>query len=136
MSYCRWSCDDFRCDLYVYESIDGGYRSHAASMRYAGECPRLPKLSDIHGQQDVEPRRLAIEAWVEASRRQRWWLEQAVLVPIGLPHDGESFHDGTLTGLLVRLVELARIGYRIPSYVFQRIRDEIAYQAEVAKVAA
>lgn len=25
MSYCRWSTDDFKCDLYIYEDVAGGW---------------------------------------------------------------------------------------------------------------
>ena len=29
MSYCRWSCDSFRCDIYAYEA-HGGWTIHVA----------------------------------------------------------------------------------------------------------
>lgn len=36
MSYCRWSTDDFTCDLYCYESSEG-YVTHVASYKDSRE---------------------------------------------------------------------------------------------------
>jgi len=36
MSYCRWSSDDFRCDLYCYADIGGGYTTYVAKVRFLG----------------------------------------------------------------------------------------------------
>lgn len=32
MSYCRWSSDDYQCDIYAYEAEDG-FVVHVASSR-------------------------------------------------------------------------------------------------------
>lgn len=134
MSYVRWSCDDHRSDVYVYEHYQGGYVTHVAGRRYVGECPRMPQLADIPVMEGAE-RTAAISAWVEANKVQRAWLTQAALEDIGLPHDGESFVDATRSGLLVRLLNLRAVGYRVPAFVFDRIRWEIEYRREAAQVA-
>ena len=28
MSYCRWSSDNFQCDVYCYADVSGGYTTH------------------------------------------------------------------------------------------------------------
>ncbi len=33
MSYCRFSSDDFQCDVYVYEDVSGGWTTHVAGNR-------------------------------------------------------------------------------------------------------
>jgi hypothetical protein len=33
MSYCRWSSNDFQCDVYVYEDVAGGWTTHVACNR-------------------------------------------------------------------------------------------------------
>ena len=43
MSYRRWSSDDFQCDVYVYESVAGGFVTHVAANRvvFKDELPAL-----------------------------------------------------------------------------------------------
>jgi hypothetical protein len=36
MSYCRWSCDDFRSDVYTYAHIDGTWTTHVAGQTRNG----------------------------------------------------------------------------------------------------
>lgn len=33
MTYCRWSDDSFRCDLYCYQDTSGGWTTHVALYR-------------------------------------------------------------------------------------------------------
>ena len=42
MSYCRWSSDDFQCDVYVYESVAGGFVTHVAANRVVFRMNCLP----------------------------------------------------------------------------------------------
>lgn len=37
MSYCRWSSDNFECDLYCYSDVNGGYTTHVAGRRRQGD---------------------------------------------------------------------------------------------------
>src|SRR5687767_6611694 len=39
MSYCRWSTDDFQCDLYCYEDVSGGFTTHVAGRRKIWDAP-------------------------------------------------------------------------------------------------
>lgn len=51
MSYCRFSTDDFRSDIYCYESIEG-YQIHVAAFRYVLAEPMSPKI-DLLSNVDV-----------------------------------------------------------------------------------
>lgn len=42
MSYCRWSTDDFLCDLYIYEHYEGFWAIHVASIRRVYHKPLPP----------------------------------------------------------------------------------------------
>ena len=115
MSYCRWSSDDFACDLYCYES-DYGYVTHVASSRVVGPVPPLPSAQEfIHGDADT------IAA---AFKAQHDYLGIAGREDIGLPHDGETFVDDALDEFEARLRELRSLGYRFPDYVFDIIAEE------------
>lgn len=114
MAYCRFSTDDFLCDLYCYEDIRGGFTTHVAALKvvYAEPLPPVCPIEDF--------------GW--------WWLRhQKVMqmhktadkVPIGLPHDGETFNDDTLEEFIDRLLMLKEAGYRFPEDVIEAVREEI-----------
>jgi len=42
MSYCRWSTDDFQCDLYCYGDCSGGFTTHVACNKVIFKEP-LPE---------------------------------------------------------------------------------------------
>jgi hypothetical protein len=116
MSYCRWSSDDHKCDVYVYEHCDGGYVTHVASKRYTADtpCPTTPK----------EWGTMPTELFADALAAQRTWLDAATLVPIGLPHDGESFSDDTPGECAARLESLRALGYIVPQYAIDALKEE------------
>lgn len=110
MSYCRWSTDNYGCDIYAYES-DGGYETHVASLRVDGEVPPLNWDT--------------AEALFETLQAQNDYLDTATRSSIGGPFDGESFTEPTLEGFLERLLELRRAGYKFPDSVITEIQMEI-----------
>lgn len=44
MSYCRWSSNDFQCDLYCYEDINGGWTTHIAGSKLIPREPLPPEI--------------------------------------------------------------------------------------------
>jgi hypothetical protein len=114
MSYCRWSSDDFQCDLYVYEHVDGYYVTWVAPSRYAFKEP-LP-----------DPVPWKDDGWVARENKVDEMVETADRVPTGGPHDGEEFHDKYLPELKERLLTLRGMGYKFPDYALERIDHEIA----------
>lgn len=124
MSYCRWSSDDFKCDLYCYES-DRGYTTHVAGNRVVGDVPHLDWtiLTADSGAQE----------FADQYKKQMDWLETAKREPIGLPHAGESFYDPDLESFLATVTMLRDEGYHVPTHVLDTIREEILDEAKEAK---
>ena len=122
MSYCRWSTDSFQCDLYCYEDASGGWTTHVAGNRVVGDPPREDWSLLGQGEEGGKAFFKQHEALMD-------WLDTAERKPIGLPHDGESFNDGTLEAFRERLVMLRAAGYRFPDHVFESVDEEIAEAA-------
>jgi len=113
MSYCRWSSDDFRCDVYVYEDVCGGWTTHVAGNRIVGEIPRVPDIT-------TAPQ----DEWARAYQKQTAFLDGAKHEPIGGPHDGETFNDPSPSECADRLDSLRADGYTVPQHAIDELRDE------------
>ena len=111
MSYCRFSSDTFRCDIYAYLGWSG-YTIHVAANRIVGDVPPLLL--------DADPKE-----FMRAYERQRAFLTTARHEDITLPHAGETFVEDTLEDFERRLLYLREIGYRFPDHVLDEIRDEM-----------
>lgn len=112
MSYCRWSDMGFMCDVYVYESVMGCWTTHVAKSRIKEAAP---------GHDLSSP-----ERFKETYEAQRRHLETVERAPIGLPHDGETFHDETPGDCAKRLRELMALGYIVPQYAIDALEAEHA----------
>jgi hypothetical protein len=119
MSYCRWSTDNFGCDLYCYADVSGGWTTHVAGNRHIGDIPKLPPLA-------ICKTREGADQWVRACKVQSDWLATAARRPIGGPHDGATFNDGTIFDFKARLLMLREAGYRFPDNVLAAVEEEIA----------
>lgn len=117
MSYCRWSSDNWNCDLYCYEDCHGGWTTHVAGQKKhhpdGKPCPEYVI--------DKGP-----EVFRDTYMAQQAWLDECVHKPIGLPHDGESFNDPDLESFKARLLYLRGVGYSFPDYVLEAVDEEIA----------
>ena len=120
MSYCRWSSDNFHCDLYCYQS-DQGYVTHVARTRITSY---LPKPSSSKWITKI-PLRLGWPIWWLRLWYWNWWMEKATRTPIDLPHDGENFLNEDLDGFLRTLLHLRRAGYRFPAHVIEAVLEEL-----------
>lgn len=119
MSYCRWSTQGFRCDLYCYEDSRGGWTTHVASKKTVPDPPEeLPMPSNKDGPE--------WEAWLANHKAIRDYLDVAERAPLGGPHDGATFNDPTLEAFRSRLLSLRQDGYRFPDSVLQEVDEEIA----------
>jgi len=115
MSYCRWSTDDYQCDVYVYEDVAGGFTTHVATNRPVYKKDLPPKISDIAENFDAFFKRQGIIHDM---------LENAERKAIGLPHDGETFNDDTAIECAIRLEHLKSIGYNVPQSAIDALRSE------------
>jgi hypothetical protein len=119
MSYCRWSTDSFSCDLYCYEDVSGGWTTHVAGNRVVGAPPH--EDWSLLNKGDAE----AKVFWAQHEALMAF-MATAERAPIGLPHDGETFNDGTLEEFKDRLLMLRAAGYRFPDHVLKEVDEEIA----------
>lgn len=114
MSYCRWSSDDFHCDIYAYEHCGGYWAIHVAGNRVVGDVPSTKGLLADGG----------VEAFMIAHAAQMAFLDTCEREPIGLPHDGESFDCGTPEEAADTLEMLRGLGYIVPQYAIDTLREE------------
>ena len=114
MSYCRWSSDNFKCDIYAYEDVKGGYTIHVASNKIVTKLPKRPKILDC-----------SAEEYMRREKKFQKAFDKAKHESIGLKYDGESFWCRTLSAFSNKMIELRNEGYRIPDHVFEMIEEEI-----------
>lgn len=114
MSYCRWSSDNWKCDLYCYADSTGGWTTHVASNRIVVELPELPEFTPETS-----------EEYFKVHAEQSKLLDDCKRVSIGLEFDGDSFNDSTIEDFRDRLIMLREAGYSFPDYVLERVQEEI-----------
>lgn len=126
MSYCRWSSDDFRCDVYVYESAHGGYQTHVAANRADYDGSNLPEKVELafpEGAEQKEKEQIA-EKYLARHNAVLKLIDNCKRVDIGLSRDGESFNDPTPGACADRLDSLKQEGYIVPQYAIDALRAE------------
>src|SRR5690348_8302216 len=89
MSYCRWSSDGFRSDVYVYESVYDCWTVHVAGRRRIGldTLPQDPYdlLANCKSKEDIP------ENWQDIYRAYHDALRALPMEDINLPYAGKTF---------------------------------------------
>ena len=67
-----------------------------------------------------------IDAYLKRHQRISELFEKSPLVKIGLPYDGESFDYATPGECADKLEELRELGYNVPQYAIDALREEQA----------
>jgi hypothetical protein len=116
MSYCRWSSDNWKSDVYCYES-DKGFVIHVAGRKNAREL----KTKVDHS---------SIERMVETFKQQSEEIETMDYVVLDCPSAGESFCLSSLEDFMSKLIELQDEGLHVPAYVFDMITEEMTEEKE------
>ena len=127
MSYCRFSNNDYQCDVYCYASVSGGYVTHVAGNRPVLDGTLPPPVPFEKENAD---------AWMARHEAVMAWVEKAERKPIGLPYDGESFDDPAASDAADRLQMLKDAGYNVPQYAIDALREEAGEQGANAGVKA
>ena len=117
---CRWSTDDFGCDLYVYEGLFG-WSINVASLRYVFADPLPAPVALPAGFTDKQ-----FEAWAGRVAVVSDIIHRSDLAPIGLSSDGQSLEAATPGQAADVLETLAQEGYRFPRMVVDELRAEQA----------
>ena len=112
MSYCRWSSDGFKCDVYCYAHVDGVWVTHVAGRKKVGLDTLPPDgLSppfDWNAKMAFDKAYEALSEWRD----------------ITLPHANETFRDASPGECADRLEHLRSLGYHIPQYAIDELREE------------
>jgi len=116
MSYCRFSNDDYQCDVYVYESCYGGFDTHVATYRKVFKEP-IPEIIPFDTEHQKE--------WFKRHQKIMKMCGAADRVKIELPNDGESFNHNTAKECADNLVELKEAGYNVPQYAIDALNEEV-----------
>jgi hypothetical protein len=112
MSFCRWSSDDYTCDLYVYQHHAGHYVIHVAAGRFDFDRSTLPALDGT------------TTRWIERHMEITKRIESAKTVPIGLPYDGKSCICNSRPHLVKVMRELKEMGYCVPDWAITNVEVE------------
>lgn len=120
MSICRFSSDDFRCDVYCYESEEGFCVAVAGVRRVADEP--MPPLPPRWWERAADQ----MNELCALFRARSAWIDSATRIPLGLEHDG-AFFILPDAGSTAQLLETLRAeGYRVPPYAIDILRGEEA----------
>ena len=114
MSYCRFSSDNWKSDVYAYRDCGGNYVVHVAARRINGVVPMLPNVLKV-----------GADVLAEAVSQQRIFIDTCTRSEIGLKYDGEHFEAETLPELRDILLMLRAEGYSVPNGALAEIEDEI-----------
>ena len=117
MSYCRWSSDGFRCDIYLYNHCDGYYSLNIAGRKIVGNLPERPDL-DLLTKGNAEDFARLHRNFMDAANKAKREI-------ITLPYAGETFNIYSPKEVYDKLIELRKLGYNFPDYVLDEVRDEI-----------
>ena len=121
MSYCRFSSDNWKSDVYCYESMNGNWVIYVAANRYK-DIDNIPKLPPI--------RKDNHEDWIEKYKLQKEWISKAEREPIGGPYDGDSFSCPSVSECLSTMLRLQAHGYHVPEKTIEVLKEE--YNAALA----
>lgn len=127
MSYCRFSSDGWRSDVYVYADVSGGYQCWLAANRRDG----LDQLAD-ESYPDSRSINVDTGEWLEAWAR---WLAAhnanmellGTLPVVPFKHGlGNGHHTGTAAEMADWLEQVARPeGLHVPQDAIDGLRDEV-----------
>lgn len=118
MSYCRWSTDDFQCDLYVWEDANGGWRIAVAARRTVFDEPLPPPVPSSSAN--------IVEECI--ARHQLVGTLPYHHEDLDLPHAGETFEEPTASAAADRVAALRVLGYRCPDIVESLLREDAALE--------
>jgi len=113
MAYCRYSTDDFRSDVHVFEDVSGGWTTMIAEVRYIDGLEYrngLPVIPSVEG-----------ETFAEKMSRMSQYL-----VDIEIEGAGEVYNDATIGECITRLEGLRERGFHVPQVAFDRLLKEQA----------
>lgn len=119
VAYCRWSSDDFQCDLYVYESAQG-WECHVAGRKLDMAGVELPPPADLADFDAWLQRHNDVRGILDALRQQERWID------IPEPHGGKTYTFDSPGEMADYLDTLESAGLRFPDWLESALREEQA----------
>lgn len=114
MSYCRFSSDNFKCEVYCYEGIDGFHVIIARKkFKDIKNAPHVDYINDYN-----------IDEVLIQHKNFNDWMETAEEVDIGLPEDGEHYVFGDVHQAYEKMKQLKEMGYYIPVYTMEILKED------------
>jgi hypothetical protein len=117
MSYCRFSSENFRSDVYVYESVADDWVIHVACRKHI-----MPPIPELPWRQDAGKfyNLLMDLSW----KLNRLTLRYMPMRKIGLPADGAYFSLSSPRECADQLCVLRAMGYHVPQYAIDALVEE------------
>ena len=127
MSYCRWSCDGSKSDVYVYLALDNFYVVNIRKHRPVID-ESAPKVIEYDGTNAAE----AYKSQLMYSE----WLRDRPRVPIVKEHVGKTLCFDDIPSTIVFLRQLQLLGYHIPLHAFERLEHDYEEERKAAAAKA
>jgi hypothetical protein len=127
MSYCRWSSDDYQCDVYVYQS-DYGYECHVAGRRrdFARAGLNVPEPVEFSAENADAwvARHVAVGTLLDDER----WDDPNFVgwAHLPEPYAGESYTVATAQECADLLRQIRAAGFNVPESVIEKLQQEAA----------
>lgn len=118
MSYCRWSSDNWKSDIYTYAHVDGTWITHVAGRRRLN-LDKLPPSP-----YSLLNKGLSRNDFIAAALLYHDTLDNLPFVDIELPHAGETFKDASPRACADTLRMLKGLGYHVPDGVIEELDSE------------
>ena len=119
MSYCRFSSDNWRSDVYVYDG--DGIVINVAATRTAGDIPAMPCITETTD-----------EEWLRLHRIQMAYLDTAERMPIESKYASKDYYGLSRCEAADLLEDMAKHGINVPDGVAEALREEA--REEVANI--
>ena len=114
MSVCRWSSDDYGCDLYIYSAADG-YSCHVATKKYDWVPPEGTTMKELL----LLAGKIDSEEWQNRSSRYHDALDAAPMSAVESAYAGQSWTGLSEEELWPLVLCLHASGCRVPRSVLQ-----------------
>lgn len=127
MSYCRWSCDNSKSDVYVYQAEDDSYSVNIRTHRYVID-DNAPVVIEYDGTNGAE----AYASTLAYSR----YLRDRPRIPIVKQYAGQRLYFDDIPSTIVFLRQLQLLGYHVPLHAFERLEHDYEEERKAAAAKA
>jgi hypothetical protein len=126
MSYCRFSSNNFKSDIYLYDS-NQGLCLHIAANRIVGEPPAynlmmVSKLNDY--KEGSAEYKSILDEFMAAQKAHNDFMETVKREYINFEHAGQTFYFSEANECAEFLRQLIALGYHVPEGVIEAVIED------------